>query len=280
MTAITLLKRSTSLILIALLIPAFIGLQIRYDRIQQQHFELLAPVHRFALPATVVKEFSFGFRNVLADYYWVTAIQDYNKWDKFDSYYPEYFRTISTLDPKFQYPYMFAALTVPSKMNATTSLEWLSIISGRGIAAFPDNWEIPFYTGVEYHLIDKEYATATRYIGIAASRKSSPEMVRSTYAIYLLHGHSEYETSRALFSTMLETSDDISTKIIAKEHIELLDLIEALERVGVLYKKKYGMYPGSLAELTSKGMITIPRGFEKKYPLSFNTQTGAVSLGR
>ena len=273
-------RRAKGPFIVAILIASFISLQIRYDRLQEEHFELRAPIHRFALPAPIVKHLSFGFRNVLADYYWVTAVQDFNKWDRYDAYYPEYFRIISSLDPHFEYPYIFAALTVPSKVNASTSLTWLSVIAQDGISAFPDNWEIPFYVGVEYHIVGKEYATATRYLALAAQKKGSPEMVRSTYAIYLMHDSSEYQKSRALFSAMFETSNNDETKSIAREHIELLDLIESLEQAGLAYKTKYGSYPSGLSDMSDKGFVSIPAQFAKKYRLSFDQATGKVILGK
>ena len=159
-----------------LFLGASIGAQLRYDAVLMEHFNLREPMHRFIMPAPVVRYFAFGFENILADYYWVSAIQDLNKWDRRDTYYPEYFRIIATLDPKFEYPYTFAALTIPSKKNPE-SLTWLADISERGMVALPSSWQIPFYTGLEFHTVGRLYERAAYYLGIASAIESSPEAI-------------------------------------------------------------------------------------------------------
>ena len=258
-----------------LLLLAIVFLQLRYDAIVTEHLDMRAPVHRFVMPAPVMRHLAFGFENVLADYYWINAVQDINKWDRRDTFYPEYFRIISTLDPKFEYPYIFAALTMPSK-GVSESLGWLSVIAERGMHALPESWQIPFYVGVQYHVVAKSYEQAVHYLAIAAKEESAPEMVRSIYGIYLMHTGSEYETSRALFATIYETSSNKETKRIAKERIALLDLIEMLEQAASAYKAKYASYPVSVDQLSAKGYIELPHGLAKKFPLSIDQTTVKV----
>src|SRR3989344_5967396 len=256
-----------------LLLLAIVFLQLRYDAIVTEHLVMRAPVHRFVIPAPVMRHLAFGFENVLADYYWINAVQDINKWDRRDTFYPEYFRIISTLDPKFEYPYIFAALTMPSK-GVSESLGWLSVIAERGMHALPESWQIPFYVGVQYHVVAKSYEQAVHYLAIAAKEESAPEMVRSIYGIYLMHTATEYETSRALFTAIYETSDNEETKRIATERIALLDLIEALEQAAVAFREPNGIYPSSADELFKEGLIHISPELVKKFPLFIDQSTG------
>lgn len=266
-------------VVVCLLFAEAIVAQVRFDNIQQEHFDLRAPVHRFAMPAPIVGHLAFGFENVLADYYWIIALQDLNKWDRRDAYYPEYFRIISRLDAHFEYPYIFAILTIPSRQNPDV-LNWLSIIAEKGMKAFPENWQIPFYVGVQYHIVGKSYERATHYIEIAAAKKSSPEMVHTTYGIYLMHDKSEYERSRALFSTIAETTDNQTTKQLAKERIALLDFIELLEQAAGKYKLKYHEYPASMSVLAEKHFVELPADLVKKFPIGIDQSTGKVMLER
>ncbi len=251
--------------------------QLRYDAISLKHFELLAPIHRFVLPAPIVKYFTFGFKNVLADYYWVTAIQDFNKWDKFDFYYPEYFRIINTLDPKFEYPYIFAALTVPTKQNPA-SLSWLAQIADKGIAKIPSSWEIPYYTGVEFHTVGKSYERAVHYLAIAATVKGSPEVARQAYALFLLHTATDYQKSRELFAAIYQTADNEETKSVAKERILVLDLIEAIDQASIKYKAIHQQFPTSVETLSRAGLVVIPEQISKRYPISIDAGTGKAIL--
>jgi hypothetical protein len=268
---------SLSLILaLCFLFSSFLA-QLRYDALWQEHFVLQASVHRFVLPAPIVKHFAFGFQNILADYYWVTAVQDFNKWDKFDFYYPEYFRIISTLDPKFEYPYIFAALTLPSKQNPA-SFEWLALVAEQGIVAVPHSWQIPYYTGVEFHAVAKSYERAVHYLGLAAAIPGSPEITREAYALFLLHTTTDYQKSRALFVAIYKTADNDETRSVARERITLLDLLEAVDQGSVVYKEKYHQYPTSIEELSSVGLVVIPAEIVRHYPINIDKLTGKASL--
>ncbi len=273
------LVSALELIIVCLLFGGAVLAQVRFDAIQQEHFDLRAPVHRFAMPAPIVRYFAFGFDNVLADYYWITAIQDFNKWDRRDFYYPEYFRIISTLDPHFAYPYMFAVLTVPSRQNPD-SLRWLSLIVSVGMKALPDNWQIPFYAGVQFHVVGKSYEEATRYLEIAGAKPSSPDMVRAMHGVYLMHNQSEYQRSRALFLTIAETTDHEATKELAKERVALLDLMEEFKKAALSYKAKYHRFPVSIDEMAAAHFVQAPPDILKKFPMSIDQATGEVTLLR
>lgn len=277
MKAHTYIRTVIEVVLPLLLLGIIVSLQLRYDAIQAEHFNPRAPVHRFVMPAPIMRHLAFGFDNALADYYWINAVQDVNKWDRHDTFYPEYFRIISTIDPKFEYPYIFAALTVPSK-ETPESLTWLSVIAEEGMKALPESWQIPFYVGVQYHVVAKSYEQAVHYLAIAAGEKSAPEMVKNIYAIYLMHTATEYETSRALFTTIYETTNNEETKKLAKERIALLDFIEMLDQASQTYKTKYASYPASVDDLAKRGLIQIPLELVKKFPISIDQSTGKVTL--
>lgn len=271
------LKNFTWYLLPIIFLAGAVFAQQRYDAVWQEHFVLRAPIHRFIMPAQIVQKFTFGFDNIIADYYWVRAVQDINKWDRRDEYYPEYFRIISTLDARFLYPYVFAALTVPTKITPE-SLMWLEQISLRGISALPENWEIPFYTGLDFHSIGDSYERATHYLRIAAEIPASPLVAKNVYALFLLRSSTDNERSRALFQTVYDTADNEESKRIAMEHIALLDYIEAVDKASSVYKTSRGVYPASLEILTKAGLIiSLPEEFSR-FHIIINSDTGKASL--
>lgn len=261
------------LVLLVLIVP----LQMRYDHLRYTASYSLTPEHRYVLPAALVSHFTFGFKNFLADYYWISVVQDVNKWDGKDVFYPEYFRIIAALDPHFAYPYIFAALTVPSK-SEPASLAWLSAITERGMAALPDRWEIPFYTGLAYHSIGKDNDRASAYLATADAVAAAPEVVHTAYALFLLHSASDYQRSRALFNAIYETTDNDETKRIAKEHIILLDFIEAIDRASLTYKAAHHVYPSTLNDLIRGGFIVVPPEIGMRFPIVIDKETGKASL--
>lgn len=255
-------------------------LQMRYDAIVAEHFDLRAPIHRSVMPASVIRHFTFGFQSVVADYYWITAVQDYLKWDGRDYYYPEYFQIIATLDAKFAYPYFFGILTVPNKRNSE-SLEWLAQIAERGARALPNEWNIPFSAATQFHVIGKNNERAIQFLEIAAKVSTAPEIVHRSLAIYLMRDASDYSRSRALFQTILDTTDNEETAKIIAERIQLLDLVEGLEQGILRYRASFGVYPASVDGLTSRSQSPLSESTKNliaKYAPRIDQVTGKIIL--
>lgn len=276
-------KRTRSLLLTLAPLVILLGvvvLQVRYDAIVLERFVLRAPVHKSVMPAPVVRHLAFGFDNMLADYYWVTAVQDYLKWDSRDAYYPEYFRLIALLDPRFEYPYLFAILTLPTKANPE-SLEWLSGVTEEGVRAFPLNYQIPFSAATQFHIVAKDNARALHFLAIAAAVPKAPELVHRTYGIYLMRDATDYKKSRALFETILATTDNDESKRIVQERITLLDFVEGLEQAIREYKARQGAYPTSIEALLKKTQRDVPESVTaliNKYSPQIDQSTGKILL--
>ncbi len=273
--------RHIAYILLPLLVlVGVVMLQARYDAIVLERFVLRAPVHKSVMPAPIVRQLAFGFDNMLADYYWVTAVQDYLKWDSRDAYYPEYLRLIAALDHRFEYPYLFAILTLPTKGNPA-SLGWLSDIAAEGVRAFPLNYQIPFSAATQFHIMGGDNARALHFLAIAASVPEAPELVHRTYGIYLMRDATDYKKSRALFETILATTDNDESKRIVQERITLLDFIEVLEQAILEYKAKQGAYPPSIPALLKKTESDVPESVTaliNKYSPQIDQETGKILL--
>lgn len=273
------LRKYARPVLPALFLVASVFLQVRYDELNIAHTNPRAPIHRYVMPAPFVQYTAFGFDHVLADYYWISAVQDMLKWDRKDTYYPEYFHIITTLDPKFYYPYLFGILTIPTGGN-TSTFDAIALLAERGMRALPERWEIPFYTAVEYHFLANDYVRSAHYMEMASQTPGAPEVAKRTYAIYLMLSKTDNEKSRALFTAMYETSDNDETRRIAKERIALLDLISELERLTKIYHGKHGEYPSSVQDIEKRLRVALPEDLVTKYPIHINKATGEVVLTR
>ncbi len=247
-----------------------------YDAVVHGTDEDPRPIRKFVLPAMMVKVSAMGFDAVLADYYWIEVVQGALRWNGQDAYYPEYFHIISTLDPRFAYPYLFAILTVPSQKHPE-AIRYLKEIVERGQRALPDDWKIPFYAAVQTHVIGKNNAQAVAYLEDAIRIPSAPDLVRRTHAIYVMRDASDYGRARALFATLAETSDNEETKMIAIERLAVIDLLEVL-RVGVsAYHRVHGVYPSHVEDLLSGQESAELLRLIKKYKPQIG-HDGAVTL--
>jgi hypothetical protein len=278
-------KNKYDLLISYFLITLFICivvLQITYDK--REHPQIIFKTEKkYVLPSSVVKNFSFGFDNILADLYWIKAIQDFSIWNGTDDFYVQEYENIATLDPKFSYPYLLGILTFTSRStsdkNASTStLEKIEPVTQIGIKNLPDNWEIPFYIGTGFQLI-KNAEKSLPYLKIASSRESSPELVKKAYRTYLkntLTGKSA--SGQDLVKTIYETTTSETTKKILEKGVKANDLKEILELIAQEYKKKYGVFPSSVHDLITRKMLRVGPELENEFKITFNKYTGEITV--
>ncbi len=196
---------------------------------------------------------SFGFRNVVADMLWIDTVQIFTRWDAKSEGFPQHFDAIAKLAPRFEYPYIFGILVLPGYGGAKF-LERVKVLAEQGMVALPGDWKIPFYLGVEYHVIGKDYQKALTYINYATDNPSAPPIVAVTRAIYTAKSGS-FEAARALIVAMEKTADNDFTRNVAKSWLERIDFLESIQQAVRLYKQHVGSVPRNIAELVRAGFL-------------------------
>lgn len=199
------------------------------------------------------EKISFGFRNAVADTLWIDAIQIFTRWDAQSEGFPQHFDAIAKLAPQFEYPYLFGILVLPG-YGGQKFLERAHTLAERGMAALPDDWKIPFYLGVQYHIVGKDYQRALTYINDAANNPSAPPVVAATRAIYTAKAGS-FEKARALMVALEKTADNDFTRDTAAAWLVRLDVAESIQAAVRGYQKKFGRAPRDIAELARAGFL-------------------------
>ncbi len=251
-------------------------LQIRYDKIVHPVIKFNYKVTKNVMDANFVKLFSFGFRNVLADYYWINIIQDLAGWDRSDDFYVQEFRNLVTLDPKFAYPYLFGVLTISVKTDPN-SVYKAEEIAKIGIENLPYNWEIPFYLGTTFNLV-KNYEKALEYVEIAVTRPIIPESVSHAYKSFSKKVITGDNATRAFVQTIYDTTESDTTKKIIREGMIVSDLTVTLKKVVDDYKIIYKKYPKSIDDIVDKKMIEIAPALKTEFDVIIDGNTGDVEI--
>lgn len=260
------------------LFVSVIKMQMIYDDIVHPQINWDPTIVKYVTPSFVVNGFSFGFRNVLADFYWISIIQDFSGWNHQASFYTQEYENLFTLDPKFAYPYIFGILTIPSGSRKNSQeVEKAEKFAVIGIEHIPYNWEIPFYLGMQFN-VHKNKEKALHYIEIAASRPIIPDIVLRAYKSYLAKKITGDDASRAFIQTIYNTTESKTTKKIIKEGMVISQLIKTLSEVVQEYKNKYGVYPKSLDDIVSRGLVQVSPDLEKGYIVTIDGKTGVVDI--
>jgi hypothetical protein len=235
----------------------YVETQFQYDANNKPFTHKFEAVNRTLIPAIVLKNLSFGFDAVIADMFWISSIQDLIQWNEKDHFYVQYFDNISTLDPRFEYPYLFGIFVVPTS-KSPTYIDEMATISERGITALPDNWKIPFYLSTKYKALTKDYERASHYLEIAVNRDSAPQVVKDVYQAFKKNEQQDKREVSAMIKVIYDTTDNETIKKLAARGIVINELTTMLEKGIARYKIKYQVFPKSLSELERVNYVLIP----------------------
>lgn len=254
-----------------------ITLQYRHDTLSTPFTTKLQSVDRTLMPKEVLPYINFGFTAMLADYYWITAIQDFVAWNGKSAFFLEYIKNITTLDPRFEYPYLFAILAIPQNKDIVT-LDKVATIADKGIQDVPTSWKIPYYLGTQYYLFTKTFIPAVNYLEIAAKTKNAPSGVYLTYSSFVSRNIQGYEASKEFIKVIYNNTDNETIKKLAASGVEETVVSQMLEKGIFAYKTKYGTYPKDIEVLTKLNFINLPKELLESFTISIDQRNGSFRV--
>ena len=267
-------------VLIGLLVALVVWFQAQHDKLAPPFTTKLKLAKRDLLPPQILPYISFGFTNVLTDFYWIRAIQDFVAWNGKETFFLDYFKNISTLDPRFEYPYLFSILAVPLNKDVVT-LDKVAEIADKGIEAIPTSWKIPFYLGTQYYLFTKTFTLPEHYLSIAANRPGAPDGVYLVYSSLITKSSSKKDqekTSLELVKVIVNNTDNETIKKLATEGVQEAAISQILEKGITAYKARYGRYPKNVDEMLKVNFIALPEGFLDNFKVEIRSKDGSYKI--
>jgi tetratricopeptide (TPR) repeat protein len=257
------LRRSISLFLVFFLF-GFTAIYFLQHRINGVVGEYHQTEEMLFLPSgPIVKKLSMGFESLVADIYWIRAIQYFaggrmrDPTRRFDLLYPMLDIT-TTLDPAIIPVYEFGAVFLgePAPIGANDPALAIKLLE-KGIAANPDDPELYLRLGFVYYWYLKDYKQAAK-IFLQGSDLAKGKPWFRTMAAFALSRGGDRLASRYLWEQIYESSENKRAKENALAHLAELqaeDQIEALEKVAAKFREQSGRWPRSFVELATHGYL-------------------------
>ncbi|RMG57205.1 MAG: hypothetical protein D6713_10135 [Deltaproteobacteria bacterium] len=207
--------------------------------------------------ADLVKRFSFGFDNFLADIYWLRVIQ-YAAEKRYTRNGLEWmYRSvdlITELDPRFETAYQFGGIVLAFDPDfVDESIEILE----KGMRNIPDRWVFPFYIGFNYFFYLRQFDRAAEYLMKASELPGAPAYL-PLLATRLLAEARKPETALVFLKGMLEKTQDPTLREKIKDRIRRVQVerdLLFLEEGVKAFRERFGRYPRNLRELVEKRVI-------------------------
>lgn len=209
----------------------------------------------------MIQMVDLGFSPAVASFLWATTMPEIL--DLFNGH-TEYLGDVAfvnAVDPKMSYPYAFSVLTLPAIPLADFQggLKDALAIGNQGIQNADPDWRIPYYMAMDYYLGLNDTKDALIYFDIAAHTPGVPQFAER-FSLNFGIGSNQRETTKELWVTIYESTNDPMTKERAQAYIEHLDDLDIVQAAAAQYKQEYGVYPTSTDELVTRGILSsIPQ---------------------
>ena len=274
---------------IVLLLTAVVGLQAAREHLPPRRMPAgVSGNLMYVRSPEVLSRAALSYRLLLADAYWIRALQHFGRARKsengehhYDLLYPLLDLTTS-LDPKFNVAYRFGSIFLTEPPPGGPGRPDLAIaLLEKGLAAQPIRWEYAQDIGFVYYR-QRDYAGAADWFGRAAKIPGAPAWLQPLEAVTRTRG-GDRDTARRLWSELMKgagAEDEWLRNESARRlrQLEALDRIDAFSRVVAAYRQRTGSPPRTWADLIGAGYLRgIPLDPDGR-PMQLNPYRGLVTL--
>ncbi|HEY5220548.1 MAG TPA: hypothetical protein VIJ29_00140 [Candidatus Paceibacterota bacterium] len=219
---------------------------------------------KMTLPASGEQEVSpfmarlldMGFHPAVASFLWATTMPEIlDLWNKKTEYFTD-LTFVNSVDPKLSYPYAFSVLTLTAVPAADdpNAVAQAEAIGEQGIANADPDWRIAYYMATNEFLYGNNEQQALYYYNLAAETPGVPSYAERFSLNFGIETDQRQKVEQ-LWETIKDSTNDPDEKARAQAYIDHLQDFDYLDAASALYKKEFGVFPTSTAELVQKGII-------------------------
>jgi hypothetical protein len=255
-------RRFFTPVLLVLLMASAIGLQALRER--GGELPVTADSVLYVRSPAALQRLALSYDAILADVYWIRAVQVYGKTRLGQSADPSFgllyplLELTTTLDPNFDVAYSFGALFLAEKPPGGPGRPDLALkLLERGVAAQPDDWRLYQAAGFVHYWSYRDYVKAADWFGRAAKLPEAPIWMGSLAAVTLAEGGNR-QASRLMWGQIQKTaSDDWFQREAARrlKQLDAMDQIELLQKVVDAFVARQGRAPADWSELARGGYV-------------------------
>jgi hypothetical protein len=284
---VTARSRTTALLVTtAMLLAAATLVQMQRDRLYAEAAQTDESVLYVQSPA-VMRKAALSFDSVLADVYWIRALQHYGYY-RLHQDAPQRYRLLyplldltTSLDPHFNVAYRFGAIFLSEPDPGGAGRPDLGVqLLEKGVAATPQKWQYYHDIGFIYYWHENNPAKAAEWFKRGGELPGSPWWLR-TYAAVMLTKGGDRRASRAMWSNLLATSDNDWVRKSAQTRLmqlDALDQIDVLQRVRDEFTRRRGRLPESWDELIRAGLLRGVPLDPTGQPYTINFANGKITV--
>lgn len=229
---------------------------------------------------------SDGFRDLVADLYWLRTVQYFGSQRVFDEdkrY--ELLRPLveitTTVDPRMEIAYRYGAtfLAEPWPMGAAQPEAAVELLR-KGVERNPRSWRLRQDLALFHLFFIKDPQTASRILLDASREPDAPPYFGALAAAVLARG-GERAAARELWSRIRDQAEPGPMRDNASINLGILialDAVDAFNAASESFQRQAGRPPSSLEELRASGLIRGSLVDPGGTPYAYDPATGRASI--
>jgi hypothetical protein len=233
-----------------------------------------------------VKRLFPGFETLAADVYWLRTVQyfggerRFSEQKRFELLQPLVDIT-TTLDPRLEVAYRYGAifLSEAPPVGAGRPRDGIGLLE-RGTHNIPQSWRLRQDYGFFHEIYLGETERAAAILNEAAALPGAAFWLRTLAADLLTKG-GDRATARRMWTQMYEQAEEGIIKENARLRLEILDSLDAADRLTGLVaevERRRGRRPARLAELVEAGLWGGPPVDNAGTPFGYDEKSGRVFI--
>ncbi len=168
-----------------------------------------------------LKQAALGYEQVWADILWLRTIAYYadqvTQKGKL-TYLYHMLDVITTLDPKFLYPYIFGGVTLSLDLDRP---DLANKILKKALTEHPHVWKVPFLIGFNAYFGEGDAATAARYIDYASRLPGAPAYLKGFASRLYVKGSGRERALQFLREVIRQTEDPALRAQLVKRYKDI-----------------------------------------------------------
>lgn len=237
----------------------------------------------------VVRRAALSFKTVLADVYWIRAVQHYGRTrlagggaQDYDLLYP-LLDVTTTLDPRFDAAYRLGAVFLAEPPPGGPGRPDLALaLLRKGLANAPERWQYPQDIGFVHYWWLHDVEGAAGWFERAADLPGAPWWLRPLAATTMAEG-GDRAGARVLWRQVRASTDDAWVRGEATRRLAQLEALDAMDRYQHavdLYRERTGRPPESWRELVAAGDVSEMPLDPTGVPYELTAPRGDVDVSR
>lgn len=237
---------------------------VSFDRMSEVRRRYHASIVAIPKPE-VVKILALGYRNVIADWYWIKGVNYFGDNRNAILAYGElynYLKLVVELDRKFYAAYLYGGYALPwNRGDKWVNVDEAAELLNRGIKEFPDAWKLR----LQLAYIDSAYLHRFREAGdqlAAASKIPGAPRYAASLATRMYATVGDLQGAQFLAEEMIQEQRDPKIREMLIRRLFELRAADAAQRlthaVSAYADAHGGKRPDSLSQLADSG-VSIPK---------------------